>query len=185
MAFIAVYDANVLYPNTLRDLLIRIAQLPHLVRAKWTEDILDEVADALRKNLPGITDDKITRLRSLMNTAVRDCLVTGYEPLIPVLDLPDLDDRHVLAAAIKAKAQIIVTRNLKHFPRAKLASWDLMAKSPDSFVRDTIDLDRQAVWACLQQIVDSRTRHPVTIDDVIGELERSGLVGSAADLRLG
>lgn len=47
MAFIAVYDANVLYPNTLRDLLIRIAQLPHLVQAKWTEDILNEVTDAL------------------------------------------------------------------------------------------------------------------------------------------
>jgi hypothetical protein len=52
MAFIAVYDANVLYPNTLRDLLIRIAQLPHLVQAKWTEEILDEVIGALRKNLP-------------------------------------------------------------------------------------------------------------------------------------
>lgn len=74
MAVIAVYDANVLYPNTERDLLIRIAQLPHLVQAKWTENILDEVLGALRKNLPGITDAKVARLRSLMNAAVRDCL---------------------------------------------------------------------------------------------------------------
>lgn len=75
MAFIAVYDADVLYPNTLRDRLIWIAQLPHLVQAKWTDKILNEVADALRKNLPDITDEKIARLRDLMNAAVRDCLI--------------------------------------------------------------------------------------------------------------
>ena len=68
MPFIAVYDADVLYPNTLRDLLIRIAQLPHLVQAKWTEKILDEVTDNLRKNMPDITVEKTDRLRQLMNT---------------------------------------------------------------------------------------------------------------------
>jgi predicted nucleic acid-binding protein len=143
MPFIAVYDADVLYPNTLRDLLIRIAQLPHLVQAKWTEKILDEVTDNLRKNMPDITAEKTDRLRQLMNTAVRDCLVSGYEPLIAALDLPDPNDRHVLAAAIKAKAQIIVTKNLRDFPADRLAPWDLKAKSPDSFVRDLIDIDRQ------------------------------------------
>jgi predicted nucleic acid-binding protein len=183
MAFIAVYDANVLYPNTLRDLLIRIAQLPHLVQAKWTEDILDEMVGALQKNLPDISAEKSGRLRERMNAAVRDCLVTGYEPLIASLELPDPDDRHVLAAAIKAKAQIIVTRNLSDFPAAQLAQWDLRAKSPDSFVRDQIDIDRQAVWACVQQIVDSRTTNPVTIDDVLNQLERDGLAGSATVLR--
>jgi hypothetical protein len=70
MTFTAVYDANVLYPNTLRDLLIRVAQLPHLVQAKWTEDILDEVANALRKNLPDITNETIGRLRERMNSAI-------------------------------------------------------------------------------------------------------------------
>jgi hypothetical protein len=58
MAFIVIYDANVLYPNTLRDLLIRIAQLPHLVQAKWTDEILDEMLRALRKNLPDISEEK-------------------------------------------------------------------------------------------------------------------------------
>jgi predicted nucleic acid-binding protein len=184
MAFIAVYDANVLYPNTLRDLLIRIAQLPHLVQAKWTEEILDEVIGALRKNLPDISVEQTGRLRQRMNAAVRDCLVSGYEPLVPALELPDPGDRHVLAAAIKTKAQIIVTRNLKDFPAEQLAPWELKAKSPDSFVRDQIDIDRQAVWACVQQIVDSRTRNPVTIDDVLNQLERDGLVGSATVLRM-
>jgi hypothetical protein len=88
MAFIAVYDTNVLYPNTLRDLLIRIAQLPHLVQAKWTDEILDEMLGALRKNLLDISDEKASILRERMNAAVRDCLVLGYEPLIGILDLP-------------------------------------------------------------------------------------------------
>jgi hypothetical protein len=73
MAFIVVYDANVLYPNTLRDLLIRIAQQPHLVQAKWTGKILDEMIAALQKNHPDIADGKVERLRELMNAAVRDC----------------------------------------------------------------------------------------------------------------
>jgi predicted nucleic acid-binding protein len=183
MAFIVVYDANVLYPNTLRDLLIRIAQLPHLVQAKWTDKILDETLNAVRKNFPDISAEKANILRERMNAAVRDCLVVGYEPLIEILDLPDPDDRHVLAAAIKVNAQVIVTRNRKHFPGRKLAPWGIRAKSPDDFVRDTFAIDRQAVWACVQQIVDSRTQRPVTIDDVLDELARDGLVGSAAALR--
>lgn len=185
MAVIAVYDANVLYPNTERDLLIRIAQLPHLVQAKWTEDILDEVLGALRKNLPGITDAKVARLRSLMNAAVRDCLVSGYQPLISALDLPDPGDRHVLAAAIKAGAQVIVTSNLKHFPDEKLAIWNIRAVAPDDFILDQISIDRAAVRACVQQITQSRTQRPVTVDDVLHELARDGLVRSVASLRAG
>jgi predicted nucleic acid-binding protein len=183
MAFIVVYDANVLYPNTLRDLLIRIAQLPHLVQAKWTDEILDEVLDSLRKNLPDISEEKASRLRERMSAAVRDCLVSGYEPLVQLLDLPDPDDRHVLAAAIKVNAQLIVTRNRKDFPPEILGQWGVRAKSPDDFVRDVMGIDSQSVWACVQQIVDSRTRRPVTVEDVLGELERDGLVASAAAMR--
>ena len=70
----------------------------------------------MQKNRPDITEEKAARLRELINGAVRDCLVKGYQPLIEALDLPDPDDRHVLAAAIKVNAQLIVTRNLKDFP---------------------------------------------------------------------
>ncbi|MGH3439915.1 MAG: PIN domain-containing protein, partial [Sciscionella sp.] len=108
MAFTVVYDANVLYPSTLRDLLIRIAQAG-LVQAKWTNQILDETFQNLAANRPDLDTDKLQRTRELMCQAVRDCLVVGYEPLIDVLDLPDPDDHHVLAAAIKARAQVIVT----------------------------------------------------------------------------
>ena len=128
MAFIVVYDANVLYPNTLRDLLIRISQAG-LVQAKWTNEILDEMLRALNRNRPDIPSDKLDRLRQLMNGAVRDSLVSGHEALIEGLKLPDPADRHVLAAAIKAGAQVIVTGNLRHFPAAELRQWDVEAKS--------------------------------------------------------
>ena len=84
MAFVVLYDANVLYPSTLRNLLIRVAQAG-LVQAKWTEQILDETFSNLLENRPDLDPEKLTRTRELMNAAVRDCLVTGYEPLIDTL----------------------------------------------------------------------------------------------------
>jgi predicted nucleic acid-binding protein len=182
MPFIAVYDSNVPYPNTLRDLLIRLAQAG-IVQAKWTDQILDEVVRNLAKNRPDIGEDKLAVLRERMNAAIADVLVTGYEPLIDSLNLPDPDDRHVFAAAIKSKAQVIVTDNMKHFPTDALAAWDIEPKRPDDFVLDQIDLDARVVYACVQQIVDSRKRRPETIEDVLTQLERSGLTESAAALR--
>ncbi|HET7385488.1 MAG TPA: hypothetical protein VFJ19_02340 [Nocardioidaceae bacterium] len=79
MSFVVVYDANVLYPSTLRDLLIRVAQAG-LVQAKWTDQILDEVFGNLAANRPDLDPQRLARTRDLMNRAVRDCLVTGYEP---------------------------------------------------------------------------------------------------------
>lgn len=174
-----MYDANVLYPNTLRDLLIRIAQ-SGTVQAKWTDVILDEMALALRRNRPDIHAEKIQRLRELMNKAVRDCLVSGYEPLIEGLKLPDPDDRHVLAAAIKAGAQVIVTRNLRDFPAGDLEPWSIEAKSPDAFVLDQIHINLPAVAASIRQIADSRINPPEAVEDVLTQLERDGLVESIA-----
>ena len=93
MPFVVLYDANVLYPSTLRDLLIRVAQAG-LVQAKWTERILDEAFSSLSTNRPDLDSAKLARTRELMNQAVRDCLVAGYEQLVDAVELPDPDDRH-------------------------------------------------------------------------------------------
>ena len=182
MAFVVLYDANVLYPSTLRDLLIRIAQAG-LVQAKWTEQILDEAFGNLTANRPDLDPQKLNRTRELMNRAVRDCLVTGHEPLIDAVDLPDPGDRHVLAAAIKARAQVIVTNNLKDFPSTALEPWDMEAKSPDHFLLDQIDLSRETVFAAIQRIADSHVRPPASFADVLVRLERVGLVETSAALR--
>ncbi|WP_447925903.1 PIN domain-containing protein [Georgenia muralis] len=182
MSFVVLYDANVLYPSTLRDLLIRVAQAG-LVQAKWTDQILDEVFDNLASNRPDLEPQRLARTRELMNLAVRDCLVKGYEPLIDAIDLPDPDDRHVLAAAIKARAQVIVTHNLKDFPSTVLEGWDMEAKAADDFILDQIDLNRDAVYGAVQRIADSRDNPPATFSDVLTMLERDGLVESVAALR--
>jgi predicted nucleic acid-binding protein len=182
LAFVVVYDACVLYPNTLRDLLIRLAQRG-LVQAKWSDVILDEVFLNLTANRPDLDPTKLDRTRELMNTAVRDSLVTGFEKLIDALDLPDPDDRHVLAVAIKSGAQVIVTENLKDFPPDALRAWDVEAKSPDDFVSDQIHLDASIVYGEVVRIADSRKRSVQTVDDVLDQLERSGLVSSVALLR--
>lgn len=181
MSIVVVYDANVLYPNTLRDLLIRIAQAG-LVQARWTEQILDEVFDNVATNHPGIDAWRLTRTRTLMNAAVRDCLVTGYEALIPSLDLPDPNDRHVLAAAIRTHAQVIVTNNLRDFPASALHGWDVEALSADDFISDQIDLNPKIVWSCVQQIADAWRNPPGTASDVLAKLEHNGLVRSVAAL---
>jgi hypothetical protein len=182
MPFVVVLDANVLYPNTLRDLLIRIGQAG-LVQAKWTNEILDETFAALRSNRPDIPDEKLDRLRHLMNSAIRDALVSGYESLLAGLNLPDPGDRHVLAAAIRCGAQVIVTRNLKDFPASRLDEWGIVARSPDDFVLDQIGINDRAVASCIQQIADSRTQPPEEVEDILFQLERDGLVSAVAALR--
>ncbi|MER7367696.1 PIN domain-containing protein [Nonomuraea wenchangensis] len=179
-----VYDANVLYGNTLRDLLIRLAMTGQ-IQVRWTHGILDEMQRNLAANRPDIPWEKLEKLRRLMNSAVRDCLVEGYESLVEGLKLPDPDDRHVLAAAIKAGAGVIVTSNLRDFPPEHLAPWHIETQSPDDFVLNQIDLHGRIVWACVQQIADSRTRPPETVNDVLDALERAGLVESVAALRTG
>lgn len=99
------------------------------------------------------------------------------------LRLPDPNDRHVLAAAIRARAQVIVTNNLKDFPLEQLAQWDIEPKSADEFVSDQIDLNAKVVWSCVQQIADTWRNPPGTTDDVLSSLERSGLRRSVAELQ--
>ena len=94
---------------------------------------------------PELTIEQLTRTKELMNCHVRDCLVTGYEYLILTLELPDPKDRHVLAAAITGRADVIVTFNLKDFPPDILEAYDIEAQHPDRFIADLIDLNPIAV----------------------------------------
>lgn len=183
MAFIVTYDANVLVGNTQRDLLVRIGPAG-LVQAKWTNQILDEMTAAVQKSRPEVAPEKLARLRELMLDALPDALVTGHESLIETLKMRDPDDRHVLAAAIKSGSQVIVTAD-KDFASADLAAWNIEAKHPDDFVLDQIGINDRLIWGCVQQIADSRKGRPETVDDILTQLERSGLVRSAAALRTG
>lgn len=181
-AVTAVYDANVLYPAPLRDLLIRLAQAG-LVRARWTEAIHDEWVRNVLADNPALSPDRLARTRTLMNEAVRDCLVTGYEGLIDSLALPDPDDRHVLAAAIHADAELIVTFNLKDFPVPELASYNIQAQHPDEFLVSLFDTAPGPVCAAVKRQREGLRNPPKTAEELLATLESQGLVQTVAKLR--
>ncbi|HET7370483.1 MAG TPA: PIN domain-containing protein, partial [Gammaproteobacteria bacterium] len=143
--FTVVYDACVLYPAPLRDLLMHLA-VTNLFKAHWTDRIHDEWTQALLRN--GVsTPEKLERVRDLMDAHAADARVTGYEHLIESLDLPDPDDRHVLAAAIRCNADAIVTFNLKDFPADALEPYAIDLIHPDDFVYYQLDLNPAACCA--------------------------------------
>lgn len=181
MAFVAIYDASVLYPGSLRDLLIRLAQTG-LFQARWSEQILDEMVEAITRRQPELRD-RLVRTRQLMNEAVPDCLITGYESLIDCLTLPDPDDRHVLAAAIRGDAQVIVTTNLRDFPANQLDFYDIEAQSPDEFVLNVIDLAPARITAVVQEQARQLSNPPTTVDDLLDRLRAVGLPRSVATIR--
>ncbi len=143
-SFTAVYDACVLYPAVLRDLLMWLG-LSGRFRARWTEQIHDEWKRNLLLNRPELTYTQLDRTSALMDQAIPDALVTGYERLIPGLTLPDVDDRHVLAAAIRCGASVIVTFNEKDFPADALQAFGMEAQHPDEFIENLFNFDQAAV----------------------------------------
>jgi predicted nucleic acid-binding protein len=180
--YTALYDANVLYPAPLRDLLMRLA-VEDIYRALWTDMIHDEWIRNVLANRPDLRLEQLDRTRKLMNANVRDCLVVGFEPLIPALDLPDPDDRHVLAAAIKAHADVIVTFNIADFPAEKLDPYGIEAQHPDDFITYQFDLNPPAVCRAVRKQRSALTRPPQTVEQLLETLERQSLPQTVERLR--
>ena len=167
--FTALYDANVLYPAPLRDFLMNLA-LTGIYRARWSASIHDEWKRNLLLNRPDLTPEHVDRTSSLMDAAVPDALVTDYGSLVEGLDLPDEDDRHVLAAAIKCNASVIVTFNLKDFPKSVLGVFDIEPLHPDDFIADLWDLDKAAVLEAAQRQRISLKNPPHSVQQYLDRL---------------
>lgn len=178
----AILDACVLYPAPLRDLLMNLA-LTDLFHAKWTEDIHEEWIGNLLKNRPDLQRHKLEQTRDLMNLNVRDCLVTDYRSLTPALTLPDPKDRHVLAAALVAKADIIVTFNLDDFPAAVLLAFGIEALNPDDFIMRLLNLSPETVCLAVQRQRQSLRNPPKTVDELLETLRQQKLPKTIAYLR--
>lgn len=178
---VVVYDACVLYPAPLRDLLMWLA-LTDLFQAKWSEAIHDEWIRSVLEDRPDLKPEQLERTRQLMNAKVPDCLVTGYEPLIDQIVLPDPDDRHVLAAAIQAHADIIVTFNLSDFPEATLNQHHIRAQHPDDFVCDLIEQSSEVVLKAARKHHESLQRPPKTIEQYLQTLQKQRLPRAAEQL---
>ena len=181
-SYTALLDANVLYPAPVRDLLLQLA-VTDIYKARWTADIHREWIENLLANEPHRDRARLERTRDLMDSNTRDALVTGYESQIPSLQLPDPDDRHVLAAAIVGRCDVIVTANLKDFPEAALAPFGIDAQHPDEFLCNHMNLAQGLFCSCVQKIRQRLKNPPCTTDDYLDTLTRNGLVATAAELR--
>lgn len=179
--FTVVYDACVMYPAPLRSFLMYVA-LEGCYRARWTEQIHDEWKRNLLKNRPDLTQEQLDRTSAFMDSAVEDSLVTGYEALIDGLELPDKDDRHVLAAAIRCGADVIVTMNLKDFPDRALSQYGVEAQHPDEFLLNLMDLDTAAVLVAARNHRESLKKPTHTAEEYLDMLERQGLTQTCRKL---
>jgi hypothetical protein len=183
--YAAVLDTCVLYPATLRDILLCLAQAG-LYRPLWTSDILFE----LHRNLvnrpgPGSGQEreaKIARLVNEMTAAFEDALVSGHEPLIATMS-NHFQDRHVLAAAVRAGADAVVTFNLDDFPAESTTPLEIEAVHPDEFLLNQLDLDPPLVLRALERQVAGNRRPPTSVKDLCDSMERHQLPRFAVELR--
>ncbi|WP_085640260.1 MULTISPECIES: PIN domain-containing protein [unclassified Pseudomonas] len=180
-SFTAVYDACVLYPAHLRDFLMWLA-LSGLFRAKWTKEIHREWKRNLLKNRTDLSMEQLDRTSELMDRAVPDACVDGYEDLVTGLSLPDRDDCHVLAAAIRCGAGVIVTFNLKDFPETHLAGFGIEAQHPDEFVENLFHLDSSAVVRAAQRQRQQLKTPPMEVEPFLSLLQRQGPARSVGAL---
>lgn len=179
--FTVVYDACVLYPAPLRDFLMWLA-LSGAFRARWSAQIHDEWKRNVLKNRSDLSSQQLDRTISFMNAAIPAATVTEYESLIEGLVLPDVNDRHVLAAAIRSSASVIVTFNQTDFPVDALAPFGIEAQHPDEFVEYLFDLDPAAVIAAAQRQRAELKSPPMDVDRYLDNLLRQGLVQTVKSL---
>jgi predicted nucleic acid-binding protein len=164
--FVVIVDANVLFPFTLRDTMLRAAAAD-LYQLRWSSEILDE----MERNLVAtgrMTADKGARLRAAMEQSFPEALVTGYEPLVAGM-LNDPKDRHVVAAAVKGGAQVIATANLRDFTPLPDG---IEAQSPDEFLCNLFDLDPEGFSQLLREQAADLHKPPATLDDLLARLAR-------------
>ncbi len=185
--FTAFVDACSLVPALNRNLLLSLAEADFF-RVRWSGRVLDETETAIVKVIEarGGTDAgrRAQAARSAMERAFADALVAGYETLASGLTgLPDPGDAHVIAAAIKTRASVIVTENLKHFPEAVLSPLDIEAKSADAFIADTIGLDPGRAVAAVRLMRTRLQKPSKTAEVLLLDMEAAGLIQTVDTLR--
>jgi hypothetical protein len=173
----AFLDASVLYPALLRNILIRLA-IDDLYRAFWSQRVQNEWTQAIFRDRPHLPPAPIERTRRMMEDSIDDAMVTGYEPLIETLTVPDADDRHVLAAAIHFGARVIVTANLRDFPKATLAPHSIEARHPDAFLLVLLRASPSEVLGTMRRLRQGLNKPPMTAAELLVAMRRQGLSAS-------
>lgn len=164
MAFVATFDANVLYPISLCDLFITTIE-SGLYRAHWSTEILAEIERTYERNFPDKDPAIIRRRIELMNFAEPGALIDPPRELVEAMT-NDPKDRHVLATAVAAAADVLVTSDLGDFPEEACVPYGIEPQHPDEFVEHLVDLDPLAIWKSLEKMAIRRTKPPTTAEDI-------------------
>jgi predicted nucleic acid-binding protein len=179
MAFPAFLDTCVLCPAYLCDTLLRLAEA-EAFRPLWSNDVMNELRrNLIKRDLPSALVD---RRIGQMTRSFPDAMVTGYESLIDGMT-NDPKDRHVLAAAVRAHAEVIVTFNLGDFPDPAIKPYDIVVVHPDDFLLDQLDLYPGPTVHALRRQAQAHRREPRTVLGLLVMLERCGLPHFAAEAR--
>jgi hypothetical protein len=172
---IVIYDACILYSAPLRDLLMRLS-IVDLYQAKWTETIHEEWISNLLKNRSDLTRARLDQTKEKMNKHVHNCLVYGYQSLIGGIELPDKNDRHVLAAAIKAKASIILIYNITDFPYTVTQQYNVKAQHPDDFLWYWLTVAPVKVLCVIQETRCSLKNPSRNVEEYLTTLQQQSLL---------
>ena len=169
MAFVALLDANVLYPQYLRDIYLRLSQAG-LFQVRWSEEILNEMSRNAKEQVGSERAHQIDHTVAMMKHHFRDAMVTGYDHLIPSMT-NDEKDRHVLAAAIVGRADVIVTNNVRHFPESSCAPYNIDVQEADQFLCYQWDVeDPDDVVAVLEHWAAQLESPPYTLPDLLQKM---------------
>ena len=170
---LVVLDANLLYPFHLRNLLVQFG-VDQVIAPRWTARINEEWISNLVA-AGRAPRDRLLLTRDLMNRALPQAEVSGWEGHMEGLALPDPDDSHVLAAALAAGAATILTMNLRDFPASALAPHHVVALHPDDFLCKLHDADAELMQASLEAAHVNLSRSAPSLADYLDALERQGL----------
>lgn len=165
--FRVVLDANVLYPFTLRDTLLQAAEAG-LYQVYWSAEILDEALRNLEK-AGKMNPGQRQHLQTQLTRMFPEAMVSGYEPLLPDLQNHP-KDRHVVAAAMKAGAQVIVTLNLRDF---QSLPDEIEALSPDDFLCDLLDLSPLQMQEIIEKQAGELSKPPCSVPELLIGLEKT------------
>jgi PIN domain len=176
--YTAVLDACVLYPAPVRDLLLSLAH-QGLYHARWTTTINDEWIRNVVRNRPDLDATRLRNTAELMEKAIPDAMISGYERFIPTIELPDQDDRHVVAAALVGHADAIVTFNLKDFPPDVLTPLRLEAQHPDDFVVNQLHLNLTEALKAIKAMRARLERPSQTAAQLLATLGKCGMPQTA------
>ncbi len=169
-----ILDANILFPAPLRDFFMHLA-IFGAIQARWSEQIEAEWTRNLIAKRPDLDPTRVYRTAARMNAAIPDAFVTDFESLESNLVLPDPNDCHVLAAAIKAGADVIITKNLRDFPQDIVGAFEIKVVHPDEFVHQLLNLEPELVVQAIQAMQTALKNPPQTMLEVLVTLEQQEL----------